>query len=244
MSEGRATGGGRESARGSGARGGTGGGTGGTAAPCRGHRHRLRVGLLGGSFNPAHAGHRHVARFALRRLRLDQVWLLVSPGNPLKPARGMAPMAERLASARAVADGRRVVATGIEACLRTRYTHDTLRALKRLFPRVRFVWLMGADNLAQLPRWQRWEGIARAMPFAVLPRPGYNGRALAGRAARRLRPALRPARQAPVLAARRAPAWTFLPAPQTAISATALRAARLGAMSHPPAHPPQQGPRP
>ncbi len=192
------------------------------------------MGLLGGSFNPAHKGHLHIARLALRRLRLDQVWLLVSPGNPLKPARGMAALADRLASARRIADGRRVVATGIEARLRTRYTFDTLRALRRRFPRVRFVWLMGADNLEQLPRWQRWTGIAAAMPFAVLPRPTYTHRALAGQAASRLRPAQHPSRSAPALADARAPAWVFLPARQSVLSATALRRARGGAMSPPP----------
>ena len=152
------------------------------------------MGLLGGSFNPAHAGHQHIARLALQRLRLDQVWLLVSPGNPLKEAAGMAPLADRLASAAEIADGRRIIATEIEARLHTRYTFDTLRALRRRFPRVRFVWLMGADNLVQLPRWQRWGGVTRAMPFAVMPRPTYNQRALAGQAAHRLRPALLPAK--------------------------------------------------
>jgi len=182
--------------------------------------------LLGGSFNPAHAGHLHIARLALQRLRLDQVWLLVSPGNPLKQSAGMAPFVDRLASAQQIAGGRRILATGIEALLRTRYTFDTLQALRRRFPRVRFVWLMGADNLVQLPRWQRWTGIAGAMPFAVMPRPTYNQRALAGQAAQRLRTALRPARSAHSLAERPAPAWTFLPARQNPLSATALRAAR------------------
>ncbi len=189
----------------------------------------MRIGILGGSFNPAHAGHRHLAQVALQRLRLDQVWLLVSPGNPLKKANGMAPLADRLASARGIADGRRVVATAIEHQLGTRYTADTLRALRRLFPRVRFVWLMGADILAELPRWRRWIGIARAVPFAVVPRPGYNHRALAGKAARRLRRAWHTAREAPILVQIGPPAWTFLPASQNAISATALRAAYSGA---------------
>lgn len=165
-----------------------------------------------------------MAALALRRLRLDQVWLMVSPGNPLKLAAGMAPLSERLASARAVADGRRVVATAIERALGTRYTLDTLRALRRRFPRTRFVWLMGADNLDGLPRWRRWPRIAREVPMAVLPRPSYNHRALAGRAARRLRPAMHPAREAPALAAEAAPAWVFLPGPQNPTSATALRA--------------------
>ncbi len=194
----------------------------------------MRVGLLGGSFNPAHAGHLHVANVALRRLRLHQVWLLASPGNPLKPNRGMAPLAARLASARGIADGRRIVATGIEAALRTRYTFDTLRKLRRRFPRVRFVWIMGADNLVQLPRWQRWLGITRTMPLAVMPRPTYNQRALAGQVAHRLRRNLLPARAGPALAGHGAPAWTFLPSRQTPISATALRAGAVASVHWPP----------
>ena len=196
--------------------------------PRYGHRARLRVGLLGGSFNPAHPGHKHVATLSLRRLRLDQVWLLVSPGNPLKRQDGMAPLAERLASARAISDGRRVVATAIEQLLGTRYTADTLLALRRLFPRVQFVWLMGADILAELPRWKHWLGVVHATPFAVAPRPRYNQRALAGQAAHRLRHAFRQPRMGPVLAGMVAPRWTFLPAPQNGISATALRAAYSG----------------
>jgi len=188
----------------------------------------MRVGLLGGSFNPAHAGHRHVADIARKKLCLDQIWLLVSPGNPLKPARGMAPFKARLASARAIADGRRVIATGIEEHLHTRYTVDTLRTLRIRFPRVRFVWLMGADNLVQLPVWNEWLEIARHSVFAVLPRPTYNHRALAGQAAQRLRPARRPERSAPALAGLTAPSWVFLPAPQNYESATAIRARHSG----------------
>ncbi|MBR0678695.1 nicotinic acid mononucleotide adenylyltransferase, partial [Roseomonas alkaliterrae] len=129
---------------------------------------RRRVGLLGGSFNPAHQGHLHVARRAAAALRLDEVWLMVSPGNPLKPTRGMAPLAERLASARAIARGRRIIATDIERALGTRYTADTLRLLRRRFPRARFVLVVGADNLVQLPRWRRWREIARGTALAVL----------------------------------------------------------------------------
>jgi nicotinate-nucleotide adenylyltransferase len=191
--------------------------------PPWGDRRRTRVGLLGGSFNPAHEGHAHVARLALRRLRLDQVWLMVSPGNPLKSSHGMASREQRLESARGIADGRRIVATAIEWRLGSRFTFDTLRALRLRFPRVRFVWLMGADNLVQLPRWQHWTGIAATMPFAVMPRPTYNQRALAGQAAQRLRPWLLPGRAGPCLAGAAAPAWTFLPAQQNAASATALR---------------------
>jgi nicotinate-nucleotide adenylyltransferase len=159
-------------------------------------------------------------------LRLDQVWLLVSPGNPLKARDGMAPLADRLASARAIADGRRIVVTDIEARLGTRYTWDTLRLLRQRFPRARFVWIMGADNLAQFPRWQRWMGIAQTMPLLVLPRPGWKMPALGGEAASRLRGARRPARAAPLLADVTAPAWLYLPSRQNSLSATLLREAR------------------
>lgn len=189
----------------------------------------MRIGLLGGSFNPAHDGHRHVAALALARLRLRQVWLLVSPGNPLKPSAGMAPMAERLAGARAIADGRRVVATGIESALHTRFTVDTLRILSRRFPRAQFVWLAGADILEQLPRWRRWIDIVRRLSFAVLPRPTYNHKALAGQAARRLHTVRRQAREATLLPGR-APGWVFLPTRQNALSATALRVALKGSV--------------
>lgn len=197
-------------------------------APARyGDNRRARIGLLGGSFNPAHGGHRHVAETARRALGLDQVWLMVSPGNPLKPARGMAPLAERLASARRIADGRRVVATDIERALGTRYTVDTLRRLRTRFPRAEFVLVIGADNLLQLPRWRRWREIARETPIAVLPRPGSTRGALAGKAARRLaswrrnpHALLRP----PDPLARHAP-WCLVPAREHAASATAIRAA-------------------
>ncbi len=187
----------------------------------------MRVGLLGGSFNPAHDGHRHVAAMARRRLRLDQVWLLVSPGNPLKPRAGMAPLEDRLAGAAGIADGRRMLASGIEAAFRTRYTVDTLRLLQRRFPRVRFVWIMGADLLEQLPRWRRWRDITRRLAFVVLPRPTYTHRALAGMAAHRLRASRRPARAASLLPGA-APGWVFLPGRQTALSATAIRQAAEG----------------
>jgi nicotinate-nucleotide adenylyltransferase len=182
----------------------------------------MRVGLLGGSFNPAHVGHRQVALLARRLLRLDQVWLLVSPGNPLKPRAGMAPFAQRLAGAAAIGDGRRVVASGIEAALHTRYTVDTIRKLMQRFPLVRFVWIMGADILAELSRWRRWREITSSLGFAVLPRPGYTHRALAGQAAHRLRAVRRPAREATLLPGA-APGWVFLPVQQSAASATALR---------------------
>jgi len=187
----------------------------------------MRIGLLGGSFNPAHAGHMHIAQAALKRLRLNQVWLLVSPGNPLKPSAGMMPEADRLASAARLAaspgDHRRILATDIERHLGTRYTIDTLAALRRRFPRARFVWLMGADNLVQLPRWRGWRAIARNTTFAVMPRPTYNHAALAAQAARRLRPWRIPARQAAALVQMSAPAWVFLEIRQNPLSATELR---------------------
>lgn len=136
----------------------------------------------------------------------------------------MAPLAERLGSARGIADGRRIVATAIETGLGTRYTADTLAQLRRRFPRARFVWLMGADNLAQLPRWDRWRAIVRLAPIAVLPRPGATRRALAGAAAQALRRSRLPARRAAMLAAMPAPAWTWLPIRENPLSATALRA--------------------
>ena len=199
-----------------------------TSAPLPrfGDRRATRIGLLGGSFNPAHDGHLHVARTALRRLGLDQVWLLVSPGNPLKPRAGMAPLAQRLAGARALADGRRILATAIERDLGTRYAIDTARALRRRFPRARFVWLLGADNLVQLPRWRDWTGFAATMPLAVIARPGSVHAGLAGKAARRLQSARRPVHEALMLADRAPPAWLFLPVRLHQGSATAIRAAR------------------
>ena len=136
-----------------------------------------RIGLLGGSFNPAHGGHRRVSLFAAHALGLDAVWWLVSPGNPLKPKAGMAPLAARLASARKQARRAPIVPTAIERELGTRFTIDTLRKLKQRFPQHRFVWLMGSDNLAQFHRWRDWRGIARTMPIAVIARPGYDGAA-------------------------------------------------------------------
>jgi nicotinate-nucleotide adenylyltransferase len=139
----------------------------------------LRTGLLGGSFNPAHGGHRRVTLFAMEALGLDQAWWLVSPGNPLKSKAGMAPLAARLASAQQHSRRAPIVPTAIEGELGTRYTVDTLRALKRRYPGREFVWLMGADNLSQFHRWKDWRQIARMMPIAVIARPGYDGSALA-----------------------------------------------------------------
>ncbi len=134
----------------------------------------LKIGLFGGSFNPAHDGHRYVAEIALKRLQLDYVWLLVSPQNPLKAADGMMPLARRLQSARRMARGnRRLIVSGLEATIKSRYTNDTVRVLKARFPSLRFVWLMGSDNLEQFHRWQHWRDILTAVPAVVVLRPGF-----------------------------------------------------------------------
>lgn len=189
-----------------------------------GHRLRLRVGLLGGSFNPAHGGHRHVSVTALRRLRLDQVWWLVSPQNPLKPRAGMAPQDQRIARAARVARHPRIRVTGLERALGTRYTADTLAKLRPRFPRVRFVWLMGADNLLQIRQWRHWADIFATTPIAIFDRHPYSFKALAGPAARRFARWRRPERQAAHLAEVQPPAWIFLHTRLHPASATALRA--------------------
>jgi nicotinate-nucleotide adenylyltransferase len=186
-----------------------------------GDRRRARIGLLGGSFNPGHDGHRHVARMALRALRLDAVWLMVSPGNPLKPAAGMLPFAQRLASARAIAEPPRIIASDIESRLGSRITFHTLDLLRKRFPRVEFVLIIGADNLTQMPRWNRWRRLAAGTRLAVLPRPGYTRAALRGRAAAVLRRHRRPP-GAMFLPAQHAP-WCFVRAPLHSASATAIR---------------------
>ena len=184
-----------------------------------------RVGLLGGSFNPAHRGHRRISLAAMRALALDEVWWLVSPGNPLKPPAGMAPLAVRLASARAMARRAPIRATAIEARLGTRYTVDTLRALVARHPHTRFVWLMGADNLAQFHRWRDWRRIARTVPIAVIARPTYNGDALAGAAMGWLRRYQRRPDQAMRWTMWSLPALVLLRFRPDPTSATRLRAA-------------------
>lgn len=186
----------------------------------------LRIGLLGGSFNPAHAGHRHISLYALKALGLDQVWWLVSPQNPLKSTRGMASLPERMTEARRVARHPRIQVTAIERDLGTRYTADTLAELKRRFPRTRFVWLMGADNLRQIPRWRHWTRIFRLVPVAVLARPTYSMNALGGIAAQRYARRRVKEHRAKGLAGQTTPAWIFLRNPLHPASATAIRRAR------------------
>ena len=180
------------------------------------------VGLLGGSFDPAHAGHAHITREAIKRFGLDHVWWLVSPGNPLK-ARGPAPLAERVNGARQVMDHPRVSVTGIEADLGTRYTSKTLARLMDLYPHVHFVWLMGADNLAQFHRWQDWQWIMETVPVGVIARPGDRISARMGRAAKMYRGAKVSGRAAKGLGLRVAPAWCFVNAPMSDLSSTAIR---------------------
>jgi nicotinate-nucleotide adenylyltransferase len=184
-----------------------------------------KIGLLGGSFNPAHKGHRKISVHALDALGLDEIWWLVSPGNPMKPADGMAALPARFQSAREAADGLPVRVTAIERELGTRYTIDTLRKLRRRFPRRRFIWLMGADNLAQFHRWRDWRRIAGIVPIAVVARPGYDGAAHAARAMGWLRRFVRPASKARHWTRWRLPALVLLKLPPDPTSATALRAA-------------------
>jgi nicotinate-nucleotide adenylyltransferase len=196
-----------------------------------------RIGLLGGSFNPAHSGHRAISLAAMRALDLDEVWWLVSPGNPLKTgAKDMAPLAVRLKSARAMARRAPIRATDIEARLGTRYTVDTLKKLVRLYPRNQFIWMMGGDNLAQFHRWRDWRGIARTMPIAVIARPGYEHAAHAGSAMGWLRRWQRPAHHSSRWAKNwtkwRLPALVLLRFRPDPTSATAARMADPAWMRH------------
>ena len=185
---------------------------------------RPRIGLLGGSFNPAHAGHLHVSRLALEKLGLDEVWWLVSPQNPLKSTRDMAPLKERLAQAKTVAkaDGR-IVVSDLETQMGTRYTVDTLTQLRAAQPEKAFVWIVGADNLHQMHKWRGWRAIFRMVPIAVFPRAPYSLRALGGRAARRFEAARIPETRARRLATLKPPAWVFLRTPLHGESATRIR---------------------
>jgi nicotinate-nucleotide adenylyltransferase len=185
-----------------------------------------RIGILGGSFNPAHRGHLDISLAAIHRLGLDQVWWLVSPQNPLKPQAGMAPFAERLAQARATARDGRIKVTDLEARLGTRYTAETLRLILRRFPAHRFVWLMGADNLAQISEWRDWQQIFHLLPIAVFARPSYSLSALAAKAARRfVRYRLREG-AGRTLATAVPPAWLFVHARLNPISASEIRKRR------------------
>ncbi|WP_244607145.1 nicotinate-nucleotide adenylyltransferase [Bosea sp. CS1GBMeth4] len=187
------------------------------------HAPGLRIGLFGGTFNPAHDGHRMASLTALRRLQLDRVWWLVTPGNPLKDNQALPPLAQRVATARALADHGHIHVTGIEATLRTRYTADTLRQLMRRCPGVRFVWVMGSDNLASFHRWNEWRTIARMMPIAVIDRPGSTHRSIASPAANWMARWRLPENQGAALPVRTPPAWIFLHGRRSDLSSTYLR---------------------
>jgi nicotinate-nucleotide adenylyltransferase len=187
----------------------------------------MAVGLYGGSFNPAHEGHAHVAETARRRLGLDRVIWLVAPQNPLKSAAGTASLAERLAGARRWARGPRMIVSDVERRIGERYTIDTVRWLKRRFPDVRFVWIMGADSLATFQFWRGWIDLARTAPIAIVSRPGVALRSRFSPLARRFAAYRLPAGAARTLAGRTPPAWTYLPAPYHFVSSTSLRNSRL-----------------
>lgn len=183
----------------------------------------LRIGLLGGSFNPAHAGHVAMSLHALRQLKLDQIWWLVSPQNPLKSTKDMAPLQVRMAQAKQTMRHPRIKITDMESQLGTRYTVDTLRALKKRFPQTHFVWLMGADNLRQMPRWKKWQDIFKLVPVAVFRRPAYVAGRGIGQVALRFGHFWLPSRKAKNLARQGVPAWLVLDNQLNYLSATAIR---------------------
>ncbi len=191
----------------------------------------MRIGLLGGSFNPPHAAHRQISLTALKRLGLDQVWWLVTPGNPLKDHGDLAPLAERVALCRVLARHARIRVTAFEAAIGTAYTACTLRYLRRRFPGVRFVWLMGADNLASFHRWNEWQAIFKLMPLAVEDRPEWRYRALSSPAACQFARFRIPERAAPALPFLKPPAWCYLSGPLSRLSSRWLRALKLQALA-------------
>lgn len=183
-----------------------------------------RIGLLGGSFNPAHAGHLHLSEEALKRLPIDEIWWLVSPLNPLKEAAEAAPYDQRLQKARALAIGHQIYVSDFERGHGTRFTFDTLAELRHAYPNTRFLWLMGADGLVDFHRWKRWRDIPHMLPIAIFDRPGYSLNALSSRFAayfRRQRLSNRKARQIWEVGL---PAWIFIPCPRHAESSTRIRA--------------------
>lgn len=193
------------------------------------HTPGMRIGLFGGTFDPPHSAHRDASLLAMKRLKLDRIWWLVTPGNPLKDTRGLQPLEKRIAAARTLTHHPRIDVTGLEAVINTRYTFDTLEFLKRRCPGVKFVWVMGADNLRSFSRWQNWRGIANLMPMAVVDRMGSSLYAIGSRAPEALRRYRVPEQQATTLADRKPPAWVYLHGLKSPLSSTALRALRKGA---------------
>ncbi len=188
----------------------------------------MRIGLFGGTFDPPHMAHLGASLLAMKRLKLDRVWWLVTPGNPLKDTRGLAPLEQRMAAARALTHHPRIDVTDFESVINTRFTYDTLVFLKRRCPGVRFVWVMGADNLRSFYRWQNWRGIAELMPIAVVDRMGTSLYATAGRAGQALARFRIPEQAAASLPDRAPPAWIYLHGLKSPLSSTALRAQRAG----------------
>ena len=186
----------------------------------------MRIGLFGGTFDPPHAAHLAASLLAMKRLQLDRMWWLVTPGNPLKDTRGLRPLELRMAAARDLASHPRIDVTGLEAVINTRYTYDTLDYLVRRCPGVKFVWVMGADNLRSFYRWQSWRRIANLLPMAVVDRMGSSLYAASGRAAQALARYRLPERLAPELAGCSPPAWVYLHGLKSPLSSTALRAMR------------------
>ena len=186
----------------------------------------MRIGLFGGTFDPPHRAHLAASLLALKRLNIDRMWWLVTPGNPLKNTGGLQPLAQRIAAARALARDPRIDVTGLEAVINTRYSYDTLRFLVRRCRGVRFVWVMGADNLRSFFRWQNWRGIASLLPIAVVDRVGPSLYATASIAAQALARYRIPSETAASLADRRPPAWVYLHGLKSPLSSTALRALR------------------
>ena len=183
----------------------------------------MRIGLLGGSFNPPHEGHRHISLAALSRLRLNKLWWLVTPGNPLKSAARQPDLADRLSLAAEMASHPAIEVTGFEAALPTPYAIDTLHFLRRRFPGVHFVWIMGGDNLAQFHRWRDWAGLFTMLPILVLDRPGARHEALASPAARHFAASRLPECAAPALPTLAPPAWIYLSLPLCGLSSTTIR---------------------
>ncbi len=183
----------------------------------------MRIGLLGGSFNPPHIAHRAISLFAIKRLKLDRVWWLVTPGNPLKDHGALHDLSQRAEVARQMADDPRIDVSCLEAVIGTRYTVDTITYLRRRVSGLRFVWIMGADNLAQFHRWQNWRRIASEVPIAVIDRPPQSFRALAAPAAQALARYRLPENQAGRLADLQPPAWVFLTGMKLNLSSTGLR---------------------